>query len=85
MKIVSREFYILLGTIFFAREFAYINHKKDLVSYILLLALIKKTTLQRKFLNNVNIKEIDKGIISSLNSEAKMKIKQDNLYICDTL
>ena len=52
----------------------------------LLLALIKEDNLTKNLKkNNVNIKKIENEIISSLNSKVKMKNKQDNLYIGDTL
>jgi len=35
--------------------------------------------------NNVNLKDLEREIISSLNAKAKMKNKQDNLYIGETL
>ncbi len=53
----------------------------------LLLALTKEDNFTKKILkkNNVNIKEFEKEIFSSLSSKAKMKNKQDNLYIGDSL
>ena len=88
MKIVPSEFSNSAWNCFiFAKEIAYKNYQQDVDSDNLLLALIKKDNLTKKILkkNNVNIKEFEKEIISSLNLKAKMKNKQDNLYIGDTL
>jgi len=88
MKIVPREFSNSAWSSFiFAKEIAYKNHQQNVDSDNLFLALIKQDNLTKKILkeNNVNIKEIEKEIISSLNLKAKMKNKQDNLYIGDTL
>lgn len=88
MKIVPSEFSNSAWNCFIcAKEIAYKNHQQDLDSDNLLLALIKKDNFTKKILknNNVNIKEFEKEIISSLNSKAKMKTTQDNLYIGETL
>jgi len=88
MKIVPSEFSNSAWNCFiYAKEIAYKNHQQDLDSDNLLLALIKEDNFTKKILknNNVNIKEFEKEIISSLNSKAKMKTKQDNLYIGETL
>ncbi len=88
MKIVPSEFSNSAWSCFIlAKEIAYKNHQQNIDSDNLFLALIKQDILTKKILkkNNVNIKEIEKGIMSSLNSKAKMKDKQDNLYIGDTL
>ena len=88
MKIVPSEFSNSAWDCFiFAKEIAYKNHQQDVDSDNLLLALIKEDNFTKKILkkNNVNAKEFEKEIISSLNSKAKMKNKQDNLYIGDAL
>ena len=88
MKIVPSEFSNSAWNCFIlAKEIAYKNYQQDVDSDNFLLALIKQDNLTKKILkkNNVNIKEFEKEIISSLNSKAKMKNKQDNLYIGDTL
>ena len=88
MKIVPSEFSNSAWSCFIlAKEIAYKNHQQNVDSDNLFLALIKQDILTKKILkkNNVNIKEIEKEIMSSLNSKAKMKNKQDNLYIGDTL
>ncbi len=88
MKIVPSEFSNSAWNCFiFAKEIAYKNHQQNVDSDNLFLALIKKDNLTKKILknNNVNIKEIEKKIMSSLNLKAKMKDKQDNLYIGDSL
>ena len=88
MKIVPSEFSNSAWNCFiFAKEIAYKNYQQDVDSDNLLLALIKEDNFTKKILkkNNVNIKEFEKEIISSLNSKAKMKTKQDNLYIGETL
>ncbi len=88
MKIVPSEFSNSAWNCFiFAKEIAYKNHQQDVDSDNLLLALIKQDNLTKKILkkNNVNIKGFEKEIMSSLSSKAKMKNKQDNLYIGDTL
>jgi len=88
MKIVPSEFSNSAWNCFIlAKEIAYKNHQQNVDSDNLFLALIKQDKLTKKILknNNVNIKEIEKEIMSSLNLKAKMKDKQDNLYIGDTL
>ena len=88
MKIVPSEFSNSAWNYFiFAKEIAYKNHQQDVDSDNLLLALIQQDNLTKKILkkNNVNLKDLEIEIISSLNAKAKMKNKQDNLYIGDTL
>ena len=88
MKIVPIEFSSSAWSCFIlAKEISYKNHQQNVDSDNLFLALIKQDNLTKKILkkNNVNIKEFEKEIMSSLNSKAKMKNKQDNLYMCDAL
>ncbi len=88
MKIVPSEFSNSAWSCFIlAKEIAYKNHQQNVDSDNLFLALIKQDILTNIILkkNNVNIQEIEKEIMSSLNLKAKMKDKQDNLYIGDTL
>ena len=88
MKIVPSEFSNSAWNCFiFAKEIAYKNHQQNVDSDNLLLALIKEDNFTKKILkkNNVNLKDLEREIISSLNAKAKMKNKQDNLYIGDTL
>ena len=88
MKIVPSEFSNSAWNCFiFAKEIAYKNHQQNVDSDNLLLGLIKKDNFTKKILkkNNVNLKDLEREIISSLNAKAKMKNKQDNLYIGDTL
>ncbi len=88
MKIVPGEFSNSAWSCFiFAKEIAHKNYQQDVDSDNLLLALIKEDNFTKKILkkNNVNIKEFEKKIMSSLNSKAKMKNKQDDLYIGDAL
>jgi len=88
MKIVPSEFSDSAWNCFiFAKEIAYKNYQQNVDSDNLLLALIKQDNLTTKIFkkNNINIEELEREIISSLNSKAKMKNKQDNLYIGDTL
>jgi len=88
MKIVPSEFSNSAWNCFiFAKEIAYKNHQQNVDSDNLLLALIKDDNITKKILkkNNVNLKDLEREIISSLNAKAKMKNKQDNLYIGDTL
>ncbi len=88
MKIVPSEFSDSAWNCFiFAKEIAYKNHQQDVDSDNLLLALIKEDNFTKKILknNNLNIKEFEKEIVSSLSSKAKMKSKQNNLYIGDSL
>ncbi len=88
MKIVPSEFSNSAWSYFIlAKEIAYKNHQQNVDSDNLFLALIKQDNLTKKILkkNHVNIKEIEKEIMSSLNLKPKMKNKQDNLYIGDTL
>ena len=88
MKIVPSEFSNSAWNCFiFAKEIAYKNYQQNVDSDNLLLALIKDDNVTKKILknNNVNLKDLEREIISSLNAKAKMKNKQDNLYIGDTL
>ncbi len=88
MKIVPREFSNSAWNCFiFAKEIAYKNYQQNVDSDNLLLALIKEDNVTKKILkkNNVNLKDLEREITSSLNAKAKMKNKQDNLYIGDTL
>ena len=88
MKIVPSEFSNSAWNCFiFSKDIAYKNYQQEVDSDNLLLALIKKDNLTKIILkkNNVNIKKIENEITSSLNSKAKMKNKQDNLYIGDSL
>ena len=88
MKIVPSEFSNSAWDCFiFAKEIAYKNYQQNVYSDNLLLALIKQDNLTKKIFkkHNINIQKIETEIISSLNSKAKMKNKQDNLYIGDTL
>ena len=88
MKIVPSEFSNSAWNCFiFAKEIAYKNHQQNVDSDNLLLALIKEDSYTKKVLikNNINLKDLESEIISSLNAKAKMKYKQDNLYLGDTL
>ena len=88
MKTVPSEFSNSAWSCFiFAKEIAYKNYQQNVDSDNLLLALIKDDNITKKILkkNNVNLKDLEREIISSLNAKAKMKNKQDNLYIGDTL
>ncbi|WP_413682409.1 ATP-dependent Clp protease ATP-binding subunit [Prochlorococcus sp. MIT 9321] len=88
MKIVPSEFSNFAWNCFiFAKENAYKNYQQNVDSDNLLFALIKEDNVTKKILseNNVNLKDLERQIISSLNAKAKMKNKQDNLYIGDTL
>jgi len=88
MKIVPSEFSNSAWNYFIiAKEIAYKNHQQNVDSDNLLLALIKEENITKKILkkNNVNLKDLEREIISSLNLKAKMKNKQDNLYIGDAL
>ena len=88
MKIVPSEFSNSAWSCFIlAKEIAYKNHQQNVDSDNLFLALIKRDNLTKKIIkkNNVNLKDLEREIISSLNAKAKMKNKQDNLYIGDTL
>ena len=88
MKIVPSEFSNTAGNCFiFAKEIAYKNYQQNVDSDNLLLALIKDDNITKKILknNNVNLRDLEREILSSLNAKAKMKNKQDNLYIGDTL
>ena len=88
MKTVPSEFSNSAWNCFiFAKEIAYKNYQQNVDSDNLLLALIKDDNITKKILkkNNVNLKDLEREIIFSLNAKAKMKNKQDNLYIGDTL
>ena len=88
MKTVPSEFSNSAWNCFiFAKEVAYKNYQQNVDSDNLLLALIKEDNITKKIFkkNNVNLKDLEREIISSLNAKAKMKNKQDNLYLGDTL
>ena len=88
MKTVPSEFSNSAWNCFiFAKEIAYKNYQQNVDSDNLLLSLIKDDNITKKIFkkNNVNLKDLEREIISSLNAKAKMKNKQDNLYIGDTL
>ncbi|ABO17229.1 ATP-dependent Clp protease ATP-binding subunit [Prochlorococcus marinus] len=88
MKIVPSEFSNSAWNYFiFAKEIAYKNYQQNVDSDNLLLTLIKEDNITKNILikNNINLKNLEREIISSLNAKAKMKNKQDNLYIGDTL
>ena len=88
MKIVPSEFSSSAWSYFIlAKEIAYKNYQQNVDSDNLLFSLIKNDNITKKILkkNNVNLKDLEREIISSLNAKAKMKNKQDNLYIGDTL
>ncbi|ABM69922.1 ATP-dependent Clp protease ATP-binding subunit [Prochlorococcus marinus] len=88
MKIVPSEFSNSAWDCFIvAKEIAYKNYQQNVDADNLLLALIKEDNITKNILkkNNVNLKDLEREIISSLNAKAKMKNKQDNLYIGETL
>ena len=88
MKTVPSEFSSSAWDCFiFAKEIAYKNYQQNVDADNLLLALITDDNIAKKILkqNNVNLKDLEREIISSLNAKAKMKNKQDNLYIGETL
>ncbi len=88
MKIVPSEFSSSAWSYFIlAKEIAYKNYQQNVDSDNLLFSLIKNDNITKKIFkkNNVNLKGLEREIISSLNAKAKMKNKQDNLYIGDTL
>ena len=88
MKIVPSEFSSSAWSYFIlAKEIAYKNYQQNVDSDNLLFSLIKNDNITKKIFkkNNVNLKDLEREIISSLNAKAKMKNKQDNLYIGDTL
>ncbi len=88
MKIVPSEFSNSAWDCFiFAKEIAYKNYQQNVDSDNLLLALIKKDNITKNIFkkNNINLKDIEREINSSLNAKAKMKNKQDDLYIGETL
>ena len=88
MKTVPSEFSNSAWNCFIlAKEIAYKNHQQNVDFDNLFLALIKDDNFTKKILkkNNVNIKEFEKELMSSLNSKAKMRNKQNNLFIGDSL
>ena len=83
MKIVPSEFSNSAWNCFiFAKEIAYKNNQQNVDSDNLLLALINQDQVTKNILkkNNVNIKEIEKKIMSSLNSKANNE-KQTRQFI----
>ena len=88
MKIVPSEFSDSAWDYFiFSKEIAHQNFQQNVDSDNLLLALIKRDKFTKEILksNNVNLKDLEKEITASLDLKAKMKTKQDILYIGDTL
>ena len=74
MKIVPSEFSNSAWSCYFlAKEIAYKNNQQNVDSDNLLLALIKQDNLTKKIFkkNNVNLKDLEREIISSLNAKAK--------------
>ena len=70
MKTVPSEFSNSAWNCFiFAKEIAFKNYQQNVDSDNLLLALIKEDNFTKKILkkNNVNIKEFEREIMSSLN------------------
>ena len=87
MKLVPSEFSNTAWNCFiFAKEIAYKNYQQNVDSDNLLLALIKEDNITKNILkkNNVNLKDLEREIISSLNAKAKMKNKQDNFCLLYT-
>ena len=88
MKIVPSEFSNSAWDCFlFSKEIAHQNFQQDVDSDNLLLALIKKDKLTQRIFkeNNLNLEKIEKEIITSITSKPKMRNKQDNLYIDNSL
>ena len=83
MKIVPGEFSNSAWNCFiFAKEIAYKNYQQNVDSDNLLLALLKDDNITKKILkkNNQNLKDLERKIITSLNSKAKMKLNK-TIYI----
>jgi len=81
MIIVPSEFSNSAWNYFiFAKEIAYKNYQQNVDSDNLLLALKKNDNITKNILkkNNVNLKDLESEIISSLKAKAKMNNKQDN-------
>ena len=88
MKIIPSEFSNSAWNCFLSsKEIAHNNFQQNIDSENLLLAIIREDKLAREILkkNKVDIKKIEKVLISLLNSKAKMKDKQTNLYIGENL
>ena len=88
MKIVPSEFSNFAWDCFlFSKEIAYQNYQQNVDSDNLFFSLLKKNNITIQILkeNNADIERIEKEIISSLKAKAKMKTKQVNLYIGDSL
>ena len=88
MRIVPSEFSDSAWDNFvLSKEIALNNFQQNVDSENLLLAIIKKDNLARKILkrNEVDIKKIEKELISLLKDKAKMKYKQKTLYISESL
>ena len=88
MKIVPSEFSISAWNYFLlSKKIAYDNHQQNVDSENLLLAIIRQDSFTIEILkkNDVNIKKIEEELIFSLNKKAKMRDKQENLYIGETL
>ena len=84
MKIVPSEFSNSAWDFFIlSKEIAYDNFQQNVDSENLLLALIKKDKFANEILrrNEVNIKEIEKNLITYLEMKPKMAIKQEKLFI----
>ena len=88
MKIVPSEFSISAWNYFLlSKKIAYDNYQQNVDSENLLLAIIRQDSFTIEILkkNGVNIKKIEEELIFSLNKKAKMRDKQENLYIGETL
>ena len=88
MKIVPSEFSNSAWDFFIlSKEIAYDNFQQNVDSENLLLALLKKDKLTFEILkkNDVNITETETKLISFLRAKPKMHIKQETLFIGDTL
>ena len=87
MKFVPSEFSNSAWDIFiFSKKIAYNNYQQNVDSENILLALIKQDIFTSKILikNCVNIRRIETKLTSLLNAKAKMKDKQETLFIGET-
>ena len=88
MKKVPSEFSNSAWDFFLsAKKIAHNNYQQNVESDSLFLALIRQDKLTKRILekNNVNIKDTEREIVTSLNSKSKMKKKQDQFFIGDGL
>ena len=88
MNIVPNEFTKNAWELFLlSKEIAYNNNHQNIDSEHLFLALLQnsKSTINILKNNNINLNQIETIILKLIKNKAKMKSKQENIYIGDSL